>query len=97
MTAQATIMLVWADETGTDVVDMIDSGGDLTYLVRLFMDGLPQRIKENAHDAILRGVIADQKGLIADLRVALQEAASREQATRIAYDALRNSAPVLPA
>lgn len=77
MTDDAVLMLVWRCNGETLVIPTIDRDGNDTLLMRELVDALPERVKGTAEAAVLRGIVADQRGQIGDLRVRLQENAGK--------------------
>lgn len=76
MTDDAVLMLIWKCDGETLIIPAIDHDGRDGVLMRELIDKLPDHVKNKAEHAVLRGVIADQKGMIAELRDKNQQQAA---------------------
>lgn len=84
MISDAVLMLIWRCDGETLVIPMAEpQEGDDNLLIRMLVDALPERVKGTAEAAALRGQVADQKGIIAGLRVQLQEQSAALQRLKI--------------
>ena len=83
MTDDAVLILVWRCNGETVVIPMADSDGNDNVLVRELVAALPESAKGSVEAAALRGVIADQRGVICDLRARLQKQEGDVAAMRI--------------
>jgi len=74
MTDDAVLILVWSHKGETLVIPAVDSEGDDNILMTMLVDKLPERVKDTAEAAVLRGTIADLRGVVTKLRLAVLEA-----------------------
>lgn len=74
MTDEAVLILVWRCGGETVVIPMTDGDGNDNLLMTMLVEKLPERVKNTAEAAVLRGTIADLRGVILRQRRSLEEA-----------------------